>query len=116
MRLTEKINNRYTCDYSLASEICNKLGQLEDIEDELGIGLIVLYKAIKNGIYVIEPIYEKDILFCGVEKIGWTANPRLFIRALPDEKLIIVGNQEYTFEFALKDYGKTWALTKEELE
>ena len=29
-----------------------KLSQLEDIEDELGIDLITLYKALKNGIYI----------------------------------------------------------------
>ena len=29
-----------------------KLGQLEDIEDELGINLITLIKSLKNGIYL----------------------------------------------------------------
>ena len=29
-----------------------KLGQLEDIEEELGIDLFVLFRALKNGIYV----------------------------------------------------------------
>ena len=47
MRLTEKINNYYFSKGKIESdhnEEINKLGQLEDIEDELGIDLITLNK------------------------------------------------------------------------
>ena len=36
-------------DKGLAEE---KLCQLEDIEDELGIDLIILFKALKNGVFI----------------------------------------------------------------
>ena len=36
--------------YNVGEHI-DKLGQLEDIEKELGIDLITLFKALKNGIY-----------------------------------------------------------------
>lgn len=40
-------------DEELSTELdsIHKLGQLEDIEEELGIYLITLFKALKNGIY-----------------------------------------------------------------
>ena len=65
MRLTEKNNtpfakniNYFPSDYlgnknemEISELLLNKLGQLEDIEEELGIDLITLFKALKNGVY-----------------------------------------------------------------
>ena len=87
----------------------DKLGLLEDIEEELGIDLITLLKALTNV------VYYKDIF----DKIFCTINVRI---SCP--KLIINGeilNEWYiTFDAKcvckIKDYGRTWALTKEELE
>ena len=78
----------------------HKLGQLEDIEEELGIDLIILFKALKNGIY-IKPWKEIKHTY---EIRTASDNIHLF---LLDEN-----DNDYSF----KDYGKTWALTKEELE
>lgn len=73
----------------------DKLGQLEDIEEELGIDLITLFKALKNGIYT----KDNDLL----------TFPCLSIK----------GNILFTLPsfrtFELKDYGKTWVLDKKEL-
>lgn len=69
-----------------------KLCQLEDIEEELGIELTTLFGMLKNGFYIKD---ETGILFIqNVEQ--W-------------EKL-----KQYS-DFT-SQYGKTWALTKEELE
>lgn len=100
----------------------NKLGQLEDIEEELGIDLITLFKAMKNGFYGY--LYGRKlgaeefdkIVFYETKKIGYLGNPRIFIKLYPKEMEIVVGYQEYCFSFNFKDYGKTRALTKEELE
>ena len=98
MRLTRKVNWQYngkTLHYLASSSLnedikrSQKLGQLEDIEDELGIDLIILFKALDKGIYC------KDS--------GYTKNERLYHYG---------ADKFYDF----KDYGKTWALTKEELE
>lgn len=75
------------------SRITYELGKLEDIEEELGIDLITLFKALKNGIYgrvgdEIEHILAPHFSFC-YQKI---------------------------YIYKLTDYGKTWALTKKELE
>ena len=86
--------------------IANKLGQLEDIEDELGIDLITLFKAF-NGIY-----YKKD------DEIKFACH-----LLLTDDWSFIVLDNWITYQktnfypsFELNEYGKTWALTKEELE
>ena len=84
----------------------DKLGQLEDIEDELGVDLKIFIKALIYGFYVKDNDFEKP---------HYMFSPCLF---RTDEDYERVG--EYIIEFGndfiyLKDYGKTWALTKEEL-
>ena len=73
-------------------QMWNKLGQLEDIEDELGIDLIILFKMIRDGFYIKT---SDDILFFKNE----------------DKYEMLKKYKDFT-----NDYGKTWALTKEELE
>lgn len=83
-----------------------KLGKLENIEEELGIELITLFKALKNG------IYRKD------------DNGKIYYFDLKgsvldfNEKMIVDNpiDDIYGETFLLKDYGTTWSLVKEELE
>lgn len=65
-RLTQRDGDSYTyseyatsrdgsCCFGFArlrNEAIDKLGRLEDIEDELGIDIITLSKALKNGVYI----------------------------------------------------------------
>ena len=100
MRLTEKnIGMAATNDASekVKKEVAifNKLHDLENIEEELGIDLVILLKALKNGIYV----KDNDLL----------TFPCLSVKG----KMLFTMPTMRMFE--LKDYGKTWALTKEEL-
>lgn len=90
-------------DNQATSMVHGKLGQLEDIEDELGIDLITLFKAL-NGCWFLQIDTKKalgDIRPTLVYQCGWHLRPKL---------------SELPMLYALKDYGKTWALTKEELE
>lgn len=81
-------------------DIFNKLGKLEDIEEELGIDLITLFKALKNGVYVRYTNNEiEHRIVAGIEEENIT--------------LCIKENKECYMYF--DEYGKTWALTKEEL-
>ena len=88
--------------------IYNKLADLEDIEEEAGISLNILFKACKNGFY-----YEN----CGIISYACKQdNGEIYFNS----KNIIYLERNY-FEtdvdyYALKDYGKTWALTEEELK
>ena len=110
MRLTTKglIDGVKTDDISYL-ERYKKLSQLEDIEDELGIDLLTLFKAIENGIWFkkgkkrIVKDKPDGLTKCALEngfqyikRDGW--------------RLDCVNGLIET-----KDYGKTWALTKEEL-
>ena len=79
-----------------------KLGKLENIEEELGIDLITLFKAQTQGFYIINVLNE-------IEKVKlseWRFN------LIKKEVHRIKRNKHLSFT----DYGKTWALTKEELE
>ena len=81
-----------------------KLGQLEDIEEELGIDLSLLNKVFANGFS-----YKNEN-----EKIIVIKPNDLFLTGLviqPLCKRLFSGG----YYFYFKDYGKTWALTKEEL-
>lgn len=110
-RLTVKENDYYLKKCGSIFDVTDKLGQLEDIEEELGIDLVIYHK-----------LMEK--LYCGV-------GDKLFVKS--DEKIIEVGileidyckkkihfykdknhNADFTYRFC--EYGKSFALTKEELE
>lgn len=130
-RLTRKIKGYYSVDLRTClpmeyeqienSNACvDKLGKLEDIEDELGIDLITLFKALKDGFYIK---YNGEIIHIFPDKhitinfwykiINVFIPPKFFIDCKKGaNNLSETIDEEYWF----KDYGKTWALTKEELE
>ena len=96
--------------YELIEEAIDKLGQFEDIEEELGIDLVTLLKALKDGFY-----YKKQGIFHTSDKENY-----IFLSAksdLPNQMCIEVyfGDLEMMC-FYFNEYGKTWALTQEELE
>ena len=111
MRLTRYDDeNRYyrPCDYesdkqSTILKLCKKLGQLESIEEELGIDLITLFNALKNGFWYKE---ENDIVHISKNDYLLSSGAIHFA----GKGLIFAG-----LFLCNKDYGKTWALTKEEL-
>ena len=90
-------------EHDLFRDIYCKLQYLEDIEEELGIDFITLFKALKNGIY----INDGGI----VDEIGniYTAQVKS-IEHWPVWGFTAGDNVEYAF----KDRGRTWALSKEE--
>ena len=93
----------HTYEHDLFKDIYCKLELLENIEEQIGIDLITLFKALKQMF-----VFHKENV--KIELLG----------------LHIKSNELYLFGFvkdtvhavylSLKDYGKTWALTKEELE
>ena len=98
-RLTIKNGNYYCSPDSETSlkPVYDKLGKLEDIEEELGIDLITLFKALKNGIYKKGRNNLKGLIL-------YSKMPMFsFYHKTIDAELI-------------EDYGKTWGLTRKELE
>lgn len=116
MRLTKngKYNNYEPIKPSNLYPAIDKLGQLEDIEEELGIDLETLLKALKNGIYVKVGNKIKRTHWC----ISLNANGMYGERETYYWFAYRVNGFDFpdTYErLKLKDYGKTWALTKREL-
>lgn len=112
-RLTKKYSNGYLPQYERETkenyyDLVYKLGQLEDIEDikeELGIDLITFSKVLKQKFVFNKEKIKVDLLTIFFD--------------FETNKLYIYGYIKNTFEdvrLYAKDYGKTWALTKEELE
>ena len=94
-------------------EICNELIKYKILEEKLGCPLDAVFKALKDG-----QVITKHIV--GLE------NPKVILLPYKIAEILFVRKNyglwayenEYGDEFYLntKDYGKTWALTKEELK
>ena len=129
-RLTFKVNGAYYVKdprhlYDDTWELVQKLGAIEDllekyqindieeleimqenkkykeIEEELGINLITLEKALKEGVYTIHSNGERRI-------------PCLAYNGAVGYILDFMYEQEA--QYILSDYGKTWSLDWSELE
>ena len=129
-RLTYRTDNGEYTGMTNSIEIrtaLEKLSKLEDIEEELGIDLITLFKALKQ-----EEVYIREG-FCQEVWGQWEINKTLPIYLYyvgDNEAYDDFINKEWVLTFTewekgfdyhemlvrLKDYGKTWALNKEELE
>lgn len=126
-RLTKKDKNGYEVkgdnpNTSIAMYISmgiQKLGQLEDIEEELGIDLITLFKALKQNMWYKH--YDKEY------NETWIWDAHCYMKPLLNVYSKTIEIKEYVDNAGgywyvdkdvvyLKDYGKTWALTKEELQ
>lgn len=103
-RITEKASDfKIYGHYQCNGNAIDKLGQLEDIEEEIGIDLIALFKALKQ-----KYVFHKENV--KIELLG------LHIKS---GELYLYGFVEDTTHgvyLSLKDYGKTWALTREVVE
>lgn len=112
MRYTQKAKNTIGYKqnpYNSLDECLQRLGQLEDSEDELGIDLKLLptLLKIKEG----DKIYVIDGTLVKAEVTGNSlVNGRLMVFSHYGYKGIM-----YTPVCYYSEYGKTWALTKEEL-
>lgn len=127
-RLTKKediyIKSDGECEYKLTSsndgitilkcdpvEIMNldkateKLHEILEIEDELGIDLITLFKAYSNGFYVKGEKEKQYIDFQNALNANAFKNKEMFY-----------GHERCYQYVKLYDYGKDWALTESELE
>ena len=96
----------------LACQMANELLEYKTIEEELGIDLPTLFKA-RNGFYAYDEEYDKvifynDDLWINIESemLGGSK----LMRA--EDNIHFISHSQCDF----KDYDKTWALTKEELE
>lgn len=101
--------------YELIEEAIDKLGELEDIEEKHGVELVALFKALEQGAWFVDK-RNKNIFFAKCTlcskldgKFECTQEEMKFNGFIILEQLFGLG-------YELKDYGVTWALTREELE
>lgn len=89
----------------------NKLGRLEDFEKDIGIDLEVALKAMMTGVWAFRTERSKKPTFfstyhCIISIVGG-----VYLYLSTDFKW-----KDRELWYLLADYGKTWALTEEELE
>lgn len=91
----------HTYENDLFKGIYYKLMQLENIEEELGVDLITLFRALRDGVFINDDgsVYKDYIKS---------------IEHWPDCWGFISSDEE--IEIFFEDYGVTWALLFEELE
>ena len=106
-------NHTIKCKETIEKDL-DQLEEYRKIGEELGIDLISLFKALKDGIWTNQEQWYGD------EKQG---KIRFFqVRLLLEENAIgciynsMWKGEEVIRTLYFKDYGKNWALTKEELE
>ena len=128
MRLTAKQQDDISYGYSdeMAENIdrermlLNNYGELEDIEEELGIKLTTLFKALKQEILFIKTDFDirktvKNGEGWGMKHLSFEdGEPIIFAQIwYPND----ITHKEWLTPLRLKlqDYGRVWALTEEEL-
>lgn len=89
------------------SGLWDSLQKFRAIEQELGIPLEVLFKALKEGVWMKSLNYKDKTISYHKECV---------LSYKLREWILWIGEYENTFMREVKDYGKTWALTREELE
>lgn len=101
----------------LLTRVLQKLGQLEDIEEELGIDLITLFKALKEGIVEAQDLkYEQE--YRTFPALIWTKPTDNFKYTEYEKNYegFCLYDEHYGNYFYFVDYKKTWSLRKEDLE
>lgn len=79
--------------------MANDFKEIKLLEHDLGIDLVTLFKALKDGIWIKE---DKDQFLP-------------YHCLLRDDLILVLYDDIYKHEYLLKDYGKTWALDKKDL-
>lgn len=117
-RMRKKLDTEYKCftveEFKSIRKDLELLKQYKTIEEELGIDLITLFKALKNGIWTNQEQtygdakqgkirFFKVVLLLEEKSIGCIHNS-------------IWKGEEVIKRLYLKNYRKTWALRKEDLE
>ena len=98
------------------SDCIDKLGTLEDIEEELGIDLITLFEILEQG-YVYTTGFNKRMekwYFQCIEGINKTTLGRKYLEIVFNENEDLKGCVSWIPDW--RDYGKTWSLDKQTLE
>ena len=110
------MRNRSITENEIKDSIYNRLKLLEDLEEEIGISLLTLFRILKLGeiICKFRPIEDPKKILLLSRKINSLYYDGCYYRLEINED----GDDGYIIEYDpyIKDYGITWGLTREELE
>lgn len=90
-----------------SKEAHEKLHQILNIEEEIGIDLTILFNALKNGVYYFDE--QGQLIYSNV----WLTDNHVSTGVY--DKLSYSFKTSYHETLLFEDYGKTWALSEEEL-
>ena len=111
--------NRLTAhryEHDLFRDIYCKLQDLEDLEEEIGMSLLTLFRILKRGqiIYKTRSLHHNNKIILESRKIdGLYYDGAYYILKLHN-LLFEDDNDDYDVVY-VKDYGVTWGITKKEL-
>lgn len=110
-RVTSKRGDNYDVPTGKEDVAIHKAGLLEDIEDELEVEFLTIQKLRKvNHIYVNSDGNIRRLSYYNIR----IDDESVFINGDLDKEDYV--EEDYIFEIKDKEYGKSWAFTKEELE
>ena len=113
------MRNRLITENEIKDSIYNRLKLLEDLEEEIGMSLLILFRILKLG-----RIIHKYKPFCAIKKIILESciitglfyeSGQYGLEVYNEEDDIDEEYNDFKYIY-IKEYGKTWAIKKEELE
>lgn len=113
------LRNRLITTEEINDSIYNRLKLLEDLEEEIGMSLLLLFRILKHG-----RIIHKYKIFCASKKMILESsiinglfyeNGQYGLEVYNEEDDIDEEYNDFKYVY-VKDYGITWSLTREELE
>lgn len=111
-RLTKKVGDNYCSQSGDFYDLYNKLGKLEDLEEEIGCPLEVLFKLAKQRHFYYEENEELHLINCFDIELF---NNKIYFDSNWIDHDIELGDFG-TIELPFKDYGITWWLKKDRSE
>lgn len=110
MRLTKKREDGHydDVDEGVSTRCSDRLGQFDDIEEAMGVDLILYLKmcVIEASIFILNKITNEVYEFRCPQCVY---NP--YLKAFGFKAI----KDTYNWRFPMSEYGVTWALTKDEL-
>ena len=110
------LRNRLITTDEINESIYNRLKLLEDLEEDIGMSLLTLFRILEYGQIIYKRVYsfKRKIIDLETRNIDGLHYDGLYW-ALKIHNISDDDNDNYDIVY-VKDYGKTWALKKEELE
>ena len=112
------MRNRLITENEIKDSIYNRLKLLEDLEEDIGMSLLTLFRILKRGrvIHKYKQSVTKQIIIesCIISGLFYESG-QYGLEVYNEEDDIDEEYNDFKYVY-IKEYGKTWALTREELE